>query len=166
MLKLTGVATSTAFVAGCGGGGGGNGNGNGGNGGGIEIEPGTQIEFNGQTSGWVGIAPDSIADQENPTLILQAGETYEIGWTQGDGARHNIEIRNENDEVVNDLTTEVVTEPENQWLEFQASDVMTTYICQVHPTTMVGDIQVEGGGGGGNTTDGNTTGNETGNQSG
>jgi len=107
MLQLTGVAASTAVVAGCGGGGNGNGNGNGGNGdnGDTTIEPGTQIEFDGQTSGWLGIAPDSIADAENPTLVLQEGETYEIGWTTGDGALHNIEIRDENDEVIDDLQT-------------------------------------------------------------
>ncbi len=113
------------------------------NGDGVEIEPGTQIEFDGQTAGWLGLAPDSIADAENPTLVLQEGETYEMGWTQGDGAQHNIEIRNENDEVVDDLETEIVTEPEDQWLEFEAASEMVTYICEVHPNTMIGDIRVE-----------------------
>ncbi|WP_435552288.1 cupredoxin domain-containing protein [Natrinema sp. CGMCC1.2065] len=141
MLELTGAAASTAFIAGCGGNGNGNGNGDGG--GGIEIDPETQIEFDGQTAGWVGIAPDAIADEENPTLILQEGETYEIGWTTGDGAEHNIAIYDENDEVVDDLATERVTEPEDQWLEFEASSEMVTYICEIHPTTMVADIQVE-----------------------
>lgn len=146
LLTVTGAAMSTALVAGCGGGGGNGGDGGGGGnggGGGVEIEPGTSIEFDGQTAGWVGIAPDSIADMENPTLILQEGETYEMGWTTGDGAEHNIEIRNENDEVVDDLETEVVTEPEDQWLEFDASSEMTTYVCEVHASSMVGDIQVE-----------------------
>ncbi|ELY75744.1 blue copper domain protein [Natrinema pellirubrum DSM 15624] len=134
MLGLTGVAASTAFIAGCGG----NGNGNGDGDGGIEIDPDTQIEFDGQTSGWVGIAPDSIADEENPTLILQEGETYEIGWTTGDGAEHNIAIYDENDEVVDDLATDRVTEPgDDQWLEFEASSEMVTYICEVHPTSRV-----------------------------
>ncbi|PGF14506.1 PKD domain-containing protein [Natrinema sp. CBA1119] len=159
MLTLTGVATSTAFIAGCGGGG------NGGNGG-EAIEPGMQIEFNGQTSGWVGIAPDSIADEENPTITLQAGETYEIGWTEGDGANHNIAIYDDSDEVINDLATEETSDPgDDQWLEFEASSEMVTYICEVHPTSMVGDIQVEGGGGG-NQTENQTGGNETGNQTG
>src|SRR6056297_1401736 len=125
MLQLTGVAASTALVAGCGGGGGNGGNGgNGGGGGGIEIEPGTAIEFDGQTSGWEGLAPSAIEGEVNPTLVLQEGETYEIGWTVGDGAQHNIEIRKESDEVVDGLQTEVVTEPEDQWLEFEASPEM------------------------------------------
>ncbi|WP_148680468.1 plastocyanin/azurin family copper-binding protein [Halovivax ruber] len=108
------------------------------------IEPGTSIEFNGQTTAWVGIAPDSIADEENPPLTLQSGETYEIGWSEGDGAGHNIEIRDSNDEVINDLSTEVVSEPgDDQWLEFEASDEMAQYVCQPHQTTMVGEISVE-----------------------
>ncbi|WP_408960101.1 PKD domain-containing protein [Natrinema sp. 74] len=139
MLALTGAATSTAFVAGFA-------DTDTGDSDGVEIEPDTQIEFYGQTSGWIGIAPDAIADERNPTLILQEGESYEIGWTRGDGAQHNIAIQNENDEVVDDLATEVVTDPEDQWLEFEASSEMVSYLCEVHPTSMVGDIQVEGGG--------------------
>lgn len=108
------------------------------------IEPGTQIEFSAQTTAWVGIAPDSIADQENPELTLQSGESYEIGWTEGDGAQHNIEIRNDNDEVIDDLETEITSDPgDGQWLEFEASDEMSTYVCRPHQTTMVGDISVE-----------------------
>ncbi|WP_394342953.1 cupredoxin domain-containing protein [Natrinema altunense] len=143
MLELTGVAASTAFVAGCGGGGNGDG-GNGDSDGGVEIEGDTRIELDGQTPGWVGISPDSIADETNPTLILTEGETYEIGWPTGDGNQHNIAIYDENDEVVDDLVTERVTEPgDDQWLEFEASSEMVTYICEVHPTSMVADIQVE-----------------------
>ncbi|PGF15015.1 PKD domain-containing protein [Natrinema sp. CBA1119] len=143
MLELTGATASIAFIAGCSGDGNGGNGGNGGTGG-IEIDPDTQIEFDGQTAGWLGIAPDSIADEENPTLILQEGETYEIGWTTGDGAEHNIAIYDENDAVVGDLATERVTEPgDDQWLEFEASSEMVTYICEVHPNTMVADIQVE-----------------------
>jgi hypothetical protein len=152
-LKLTGAAASTALVAGCGGSGngngnGGNGNGNGnGNGGGssgVEIEPGTTIELSGQTSEWQGLAPSGIEGASNPTLILQEGEDYTIGWTEGDGAGHNIEIHNSDGSVVNDLSTEVVTEPgEDQMLDITASSEMAQYVCNPHATTMVGDIQVE-----------------------
>ncbi|WP_394348240.1 cupredoxin domain-containing protein [Natrinema pallidum] len=143
MLALTGVAASTAFVAGCGGGGNGD-SGNGDGDGGVEIDPETRIELDGQTPGWVGIKPDSIADETNPTLILQEGESYEIGWTTGDGNQHNIAIYDENDDVVDDLVTEQVTEPgDDQWLEFEASSAMVTYICEVHPNSMVADIQVK-----------------------
>ncbi|ELY70191.1 blue copper domain protein [Natrinema pellirubrum DSM 15624] len=40
--------------------------------------------------------------------------------------------------------TDQVTEPgDDQWLEFEASSEMVTYICEVHTTTMVADIQVK-----------------------
>ncbi|TMT78505.1 hypothetical protein E2L06_20565 [Haloterrigena sp. H1] len=153
-LKLTGAAASTALVAGCSGGGNGNGNGNG-NGssdGPTEISAGTTIDLNGLTAGWEGISPSSIEGATNPTLVLTEGETYEIGWSTGDGAQHNIEIRDDSGAVVNDLATEGTAseEPEGQLLEFTASSDMTTYICKFHTTTMVGELQVESGSGGGN----------------
>ncbi|ELY75346.1 plastocyanin/azurin family copper-binding protein [Natrinema pallidum] len=173
MLQLTGVAASTAFIAGCGGGGNGNGNGNGnggggGNGGGsggYEIEPGTTIDFSGETSHWEGLAPSAIEGEENPTLILQEGEDYTIGWSEGNGQPHNMEIRNENDEVIGDLSTEVVSEPdESQMLDITASSDMYQYVCQPHEAQMRGDLEIAGGtgGGGGNeTADNETSGNET-----
>ena len=113
------------------------------------IEPGTTIEFDAQTAGWVGIEPEEIADEENPTLTLTEGEEYEIGWEEGDGAQHNIEIRDENDEVIDDLETEIEEEGgEDQFLEFEASEEMVTYICEPHEGTMVGDIEVEANGNG------------------
>ncbi|MFC6765413.1 hypothetical protein [Natrinema soli] len=168
MLMLTGVATSTAFVAGCGGGGGGNG-GNGGNGGGgngYEIEPGTELDFGGQTQYWEGLAPSQIEGEQNPTLILQEGEDYTIGWSEGDGQAHNLEIRNDSGEVIDDLTTgEPASTPddqENNPFQFTASSEMAVYRCQPHPQ-MEGELQIQGGGGGGNETGGNETGgNETG----
>ncbi len=161
ILKTVGVVGATAFIAGC--------NGNGedepdeeepddeepANGdeepeddeNGEAIEPDTRIEFDAQTSGWVGIEPEEIADEENPTLTLQEGESYEIGWEEGDGQQHNIEIRDEDDEVVDDLETEITDEGgDDQFLEFEASEEMVTYICEPHEGTMIGDIEIEGNG--------------------
>ncbi|ELZ10722.1 blue (type 1) copper domain-containing protein [Halovivax asiaticus JCM 14624] len=142
-----GAAVATVSLAGCGGDGGGGGPGGGdGGGGAIELEPGAQIELDGITAGWEGLAPSAIEGSTNPTLSLVEGETYEIGWTQGDGANHNIAIYDDSDAVVDDLQTEIVAEPgDDQWLEFDASSEMTTYICEVHPTTMVGDIELRSG---------------------
>lgn len=171
MLKLTGVATSTAFVAGCGGGGNGNGGGGsgGGNGGGatdgFEISPNQDIRFSGQTQYWEGLQPSSIEGEQNPTLILETGETYSIGWTEGDGAAHNLELRNEAGDVVNDYTTgQPVTDPGNEEIfEFEVVDEIALYRCQPHPP-MEGNIVIQGtaAGGSGNQTGGNTTSNETG----
>ncbi|MFD1565205.1 plastocyanin/azurin family copper-binding protein [Haloarchaeobius amylolyticus] len=111
----------------------------------IELEPGADIRFSGQTAHWEGIAPSALEGVENPTLVMQEGERYSIGWTEGDGVMHNLQIRNDSDEVVDDLTTgDPVTDPgEQQILEFTASSEMTQYACHPHETTMIGSIRVE-----------------------
>lgn len=112
---------------------------------GIEIEPDTRIVFFAETAGWEGVEPSEIEDEVNPTLVLEEGEDYEIGWEEGDGSEHNIEIWDEDDNVVDDLETEWVAEPDDddQFLEFTASEEMASYVCEPHATTMVGDLQVE-----------------------
>lgn len=151
VLRASAVGIAVT-VAGCGSsedgddGDGGGGNGDGGDGGPVELEGGTRIDFDGITAGWEGLEPSSIEGAQNPTLSLIEGETYEMGWSQGDGATHNIAIYDESDAVVDDLQTDVVTEPgDDQWLEFEASSEMVTYICEVHPNTMIGDIEVQSG---------------------
>jgi len=148
-MKLTGAAAATALVAGC------SDDDNGdepadddddGNGDadGFEIEPGTEIMFAGLTPGWEGIEPAEIEGEENPTLILQDGEDYSMGWTDGDGSQHNIEIRDDGGDVVDDLQTELVSEAdEDQILEFTASSEMAEYVCDPHDGTMAGDLVVE-----------------------
>ena len=114
---------------------------------GFEIEPDEQIVFDGQTPGWVGKEPDDIDGEENPTLILQAGEEYEIGWDEGDGSNHNIEIWDEDDELVEDYETDIVDDPDDdQMLEIEASEEMAYYVCEPHQDTMRGEIQVEDNG--------------------
>ncbi|MFU8869281.1 plastocyanin/azurin family copper-binding protein [Natronococcus sp.] len=179
VLKIAGAAGAMAFVAGCTDGGNGNGedpaeeengedpaeeNGedpaeeNGEdpaeeNGedteNGEAIEPDTTIEFDAQTSGWVGIEPEEIADEENPTLTLQDGESYEIGWEESDGQVHNIELVDENDEVVDDYQTEESEEGgDDQFIEFDASDDIAEYVCRPHEGTMRGTIEIEANGNG------------------
>lgn len=146
-MKLAGVTAATALVAGCSGDDDeGNGDENGDESGDTyEIDPGTQVDLEGQIGNWVGIAPSELEGVENPTLVLQAGEDYELGWSEGDGNGHNIEIRDENGDVVNDLSTDVVEEPgDDQWLEFTASSDMVEYVCNPHSSNMAGEIQVEG----------------------
>ncbi|OVE83635.1 plastocyanin/azurin family copper-binding protein [Natronolimnobius baerhuensis] len=147
-MKLTGAAAATALVAGCSDDDDGNGNGNGnGDDNGDEaeaLEPGTEIELDGQTAGWEGIAPDAIAGETNPTLVLEEGESYELGWSEGDGQDHNIEIRNDDGDVVDDLETDEVSDPDDdQWLEFEASTEMVEYVCDPHEGSMAGDIDVQ-----------------------
>jgi plastocyanin/glucose/arabinose dehydrogenase len=107
------------------------------------VEPNTAIELDGQTSGWVGIKPDDIADEENPELVLIEGEEYEIGWTTGDGGNHNIAIWDEDDNIIDDLSTEVTNDPgDEQWLQFEATSEMYQYVCEPHESMMVGDIDI------------------------
>ncbi|RQG95897.1 twin-arginine translocation signal domain-containing protein [Natrarchaeobius chitinivorans] len=146
-LKGAVATAGTAVVAGCNDDNG-NGNGNGdddGNGNGeAAIEPGTDIRFDGQTAGWEGLEPSEIEGEQNPTLVLEEGESYTIGWTEGDGSLHNIEIRDDGGDVVDDLQTDEVDDPgDDQILEFEASSEMAEYVCDPHETTMVGEIQVE-----------------------
>ncbi|OIB58090.1 DUF7282 domain-containing protein [Natrialba sp. SSL1] len=109
------------------------------------IEPGTAIELDGQTGGWVGISPDEIAGETNPQISLAEGESYEMGWTTGDGQGHNLVIQDEDGGTVDDLATDVETDPgDDQWLEFEASEEMDTYLCTPHAGTMNGEITVVG----------------------
>jgi len=101
------------------------------------------FEFRGQIGGWVGIAPSSIEGDTNPTLTLQEGETYKIGWTEGDGFGHNIAIRDGDGNVVGDLQTQRTSDPgDGQWLTFTASSEMAEYVCEPHQVTMAGNIEV------------------------
>jgi len=52
-------------------------------------------------------------------------------------------------------TSEIVTqEGAVQAIQFTATDEMAQYICPIHPTSMVGDIEISGGSGAGNSTSG------------
>ncbi|WP_254530898.1 PQQ-dependent sugar dehydrogenase [Natrinema gelatinilyticum] len=105
------------------------------------------IELGGQTSGWQGVAPESIADQTNPTLELEEGTTYELTWENLDGLAHNFVIVDGDGEELE--RTELMSEQgETQTLEFEASSEMAEYFCEPHSATMRGEISVGGSRGG------------------
>ncbi|RKD95069.1 PQQ-dependent sugar dehydrogenase [Halopiger aswanensis] len=106
------------------------------------------IELGGETSGWMGVAPDAIADETNPTLELQEGTTYELTWENIDGAPHNVVIESEDGEEL-ERTEIMSSQGETQTLEFEATSDMATYFCEPHRPTMNGDISVSSGDGGG-----------------
>ncbi|MFA9502775.1 plastocyanin/azurin family copper-binding protein [Natrinema sp. H-ect1] len=143
-LKVTGAAATTALLAGCSGGDdSGNGNGNGDGSDGYEAEAGEEIMFSGETTEWTGVKPSDIEGESNPTIILSEGEEYTFGWSEGNGTQHNIEIRDSDGNVVNDLKTELTAEPgEDQKLTFEASTEMAVYRCNPH-AGMEGEIKVE-----------------------
>ena len=146
-LKLTGAAALTATVAGCSSGDddgddGGNGDD------GYEIEAGETITLEGETTGWIGSTPSEIEGVENPTLVLEDGEEYEIGWEQGDGGEHNVVLWDENEEPVGeyytgDDPTDTTDSPgDDDFFTFTASDEIAYYRCDPHPN-MQGSIEVE-----------------------
>ena len=117
----------------------------------------TAIELEGDTGGWVGRSPESIAGETNPTLPLEAGETYSVTWTNGDGAPHSFIIENADGDRL--AGTQIVEqEGESRTVEFEATPEMVSYYCEVHPDSMRGEVSISGG----TTTEGETTqGNET-----
>lgn len=99
------------------------------------------IVLYGRTAGWQGVAPDSIADTANPTLPLVAGQDYEVRWTNVDGAPHNFVIRSgEGQDIVS--SDIISTQGATQNVRFTATEDMATYICDVHPTTMQGNVKI------------------------
>lgn len=110
-----------------------------------EWEDVDEFYFEGRTEAWVGIEPDIIADEENPTITLIEGQEYTFRWVNGDGVTHNMEIRDDGDEIVDDYQSDDVTdEGEETTLEgVTATEEMVTYICAYHEATQVGDVNVE-----------------------
>ncbi len=106
-----------------------------------ENEQSTEFVFNGVVAAWFGMEPEEIDGAENPTLELEAGETYTFTWENGDGQPHNVVILDAGDNILE--RTEIITEQgETQSLEFEATPEMERYVCEVHPGTMVGRIDV------------------------
>ena len=103
-----------------------------------------EFYFEGRTAAWTGIEPDLIEDVDNPRLVLFEGEEYDFRWVNMDATLHNIAIYDEDDEVVDDYVTDGEDEEgEEETLEgVVATEEMVTYICEFHPTTQVGDIEV------------------------
>ncbi|WP_435359995.1 cupredoxin domain-containing protein [Haloarchaeobius sp. DFWS5] len=93
-------------------------------------------------SAWVGVAPDSIAEEKNPTLHLTAGTEYELRWENRDGAPHNIVVLDGDGNQL-ERTELFASEGEEQTLTFTATEEMATYACQLHEYTSEGEIVVE-----------------------
>lgn len=99
----------------------------------------SRFVLDGVTAGWEGVSPESISGVTNPTLNVVAGREYEIKWSNADGAPHNIAILSDNGEVL--MRTPIISSG-SQTLTFTASPKMAQYICQVHPSSMVGKLAV------------------------
>lgn len=92
---------------------------------------------------WAGVDPDPIDGEENPTLVVFEGREYAITWENRGEFLHNIELRDEDDEVVDGYATPPMdAEGETQTLEFEATPEIAEYVCDPHEMTMRGDVEV------------------------
>ncbi|WP_276281612.1 cupredoxin domain-containing protein [Halorussus caseinilyticus] len=106
--------------------------------------------FGGEVAAWRGREPSAISGQSNPTIELRAGNEYEFWFENIDGAPHNITIQDADSNAI--AQSELVSsQGATASVTFTATPQMTQYICTIHPTTMVADLEVtgevEGGGG-------------------
>ncbi|WP_339103954.1 hypothetical protein [Haloterrigena salinisoli] len=144
VLKAAGASTLAVAVAGCTGSDddGDSENGDESDDGTYEIDAGETIMLEGQISGWTGLQPEAIDGVENPTLVLEDGAEYEIGWEPGDGSDHNIELWDENEELVDEEYKLELTNDPGDPLSFTASSEIAYYRCNPH-SNMQGEIRVE-----------------------
>lgn len=107
------------------------------------IRPSQTIRLNGEISGWIGRAPAAIDGQTNPTLALEDGRTYRITWENTDGKQHNIALL-DTDGAVLKRTSFITERGAVQTVTFTATREMVEYVCEAHPGSMRGDINIEG----------------------
>jgi hypothetical protein len=104
-----------------------------------------EFYFEGRVEAWTGLEPELIADEDNPTITLIEGQEYDFRWVNADGIEHNMEIRDENDQIIEEYQSDSVQEEgEEATIEgVTATEEMVRYICTYHESTQVGDIEVE-----------------------
>jgi len=111
---------------------------------GAQSEVETEFRFGGSRAFWRGQSPDAIEGVDNPTLELEAGKRYRVVWENLDGEAHNWVI--EDADGNNIVRTEIISEEgATQTVEFEATAAMASYYCEVHPSSMRGDVSVSGG---------------------
>ncbi|QSX00851.1 twin-arginine translocation signal domain-containing protein [Haloterrigena alkaliphila] len=102
-----------------------------------------ELRFDGYVGGWLGLEPTAIDHIENPTLVLVEGRRYELTWENQDGVHHNFAFWDEDEEVVEDYSTEGTDVPgERETLVFEATPEMVTYRCEYQPARQLGDVEL------------------------
>ena len=115
------------------------------------VETPVEIAFAALSGGWRGRAPESIRGQLNPSLALRNGQSYRVTWVSRDGLSHNFSLFGERgfrlpileidgEEVAR--TPVVAERGATQTFEFTATPAIATYLCNVHPLTMRGEVFV------------------------
>lgn len=101
------------------------------------------FRLGGETGGWVGIEPETISDETNPTIELQSGNSYEIAWENRDGEEHELIITDENGDEIHATDSSEET-GEVRSLQITAAEGLGEYFCEYHADSMRGDIEVVG----------------------
>lgn len=102
------------------------------------------IVLGGEATQWVGLTPNAIQGEANPTLDLEAGQEYELAWINLDGVEHQLVIEDEGGEEL-ERGEESETAGEVVSMTFEATEEMTEYYCEYHPEDMRGDVELGGG---------------------
>lgn len=102
------------------------------------------VELDGFTEGWEGVAPGGIEGEQNPTLVLTEGTEYTVTWENADGQPHDFTLWDENEATIDGTDTRQ-EEGETASLTFEATSDIDQYVCTIHPTTMLGDVDVQSG---------------------
>ncbi len=96
-------------------------------------------EFGGQVSGWQGRAPAAIEGETNPTLNLEAGQTYEFVWENLDGAPHDFTLWDAEENVIEQTDT-VTEQGGTASMTVTVENQVSNYVCTIHPNTMLGTV--------------------------
>lgn len=109
-----------------------------------ESDASSTIRIGAETAGWTGQEPAQVAGETNPTLELEAGSSYEIVWDNLDGEEHELILADGNGDEV-EASDSSSTEGETVSLRFTASEDLAEYLCEYHPESMRGEIEVVAG---------------------
>lgn len=102
-----------------------------------------RIVLRGYQSHWEGVEPSHIEGDQNPTLVLFEGQEYTFEWINGDGLRHDLQIFDADNNLVEDYASEVLDNAEESTtMQVTATPAMARYICTFHSATQVGDIEI------------------------
>lgn len=101
------------------------------------------LKLAGYLSGWFPTSGEALPRKRNPTLELEAGQRYELQWTNGDGVGHDFIIRDSNGKWVAGTEMGFGTGTTKSFT-FTATEEMVSYYCTVHPVQMQGAIEVSG----------------------
>jgi plastocyanin len=103
------------------------------------------FRLGGEVQAWQGGQPSSIAGKSNPTLQLKPGQKYRVVWENLDGLPHNFVLLDDSGNALE--SSDIISQQgATQTVTFTATSEMAKYHCEVHPTTMVGQIQLPEGG--------------------